>query len=150
MANRRRSPGITVTLPPEAVDRLKNRGARSDRSGGPFNYARQLSRTLELYESVVIKSDPRETRGLSEEHYDLILDVIREPQELETFRIHWLGDYLLEFPAFVEGTRALGADPDHLAETINGYGFAEKLHLVESAQFRHAPPASRPHRPPTY
>jgi hypothetical protein len=101
----RRSDRLIITLPPEVIDRLKTRGARSDKTHGPYNYTQQLTRTLELYESVVVKSDPRDTRSLPEAQYDLILDLLHDPQKLESFHIHRLGDYLLEVPVFAERAR---------------------------------------------
>jgi len=140
MTNRRRSDRLIITLPPDVLDRLKHRGARSDKTHGPYNFTQQLTRSLSLYETVVVRSDPRETQGLPEEHYALILDLLREPHRLETFHIHHLGDYLLLVPDFPQRARGLGLDPAALAKTVNGLTFAEKLHLVDSAQIHHAPP----------
>jgi len=145
MTNRRRSDRLIITLPPDVLDRLRTRGARSDKTHGPYNYTQQLTRTLELYESVVVKSDPRETRDLPEKHYDLVLDLLRDPQRLETFHIHHLGDYLSEQPHYSERARAIGVEPDQFARDLNAYTFAEKLHLVDAAQVRNAP-AGFPHR----
>ncbi len=134
-----RSDRLIITLPPAVIVRLQTRGARADRTHGPFNYTQQLSRSLDLYESVVVRSDPRTTRGLAAEPYDLILDLLRDPQELETFHIHRLGDYLSDLPEFAACTRQIGADPAELATTVNAFSFAEKLHLVDAAQIRNAP-----------
>jgi hypothetical protein len=144
MTSRRRSNRLIITIPPDVIDRLKTRGARSDKTHGPYNYTQQLTRTLELYESVVVKSDPRETRDLPEEHYDLVLDLLHDPQRLESFHIHHLGDYVSEVPHFAERARTIGLDPDQFAKAINAYTFAEKLHLVDAAQIRNAPPPPRP------
>jgi len=143
MTSRRPSRNLIVSLPPNVLDRLRARGARSDQTHGPYNYTRQLTRSLNLYDSVVVRSDPRETRGLSEQHYGLILDVLRDPQRLETFHIQRLGDYLLEIPEFPQRARDLGLAPAELAATVNDLTFAEKLHLVDSAQIHHAPPAQK-------
>jgi hypothetical protein len=89
---------------------------------------------------VVVRSDPRVTRGLAGEPYDLILDLLRDPQELEAFHIHRLGDYLSDIPEFAARAATIGADPEQLAKTVNAYAFAEKLHLVDAAQIRNAPP----------
>lgn len=145
-ASRRRSDRLIITLPPEVLDRLRHRGARSDKTHGPYNYTQQLTRTLELYESVVIKSDPRETRDLPQAHYELVLDLLHDPQRLEAFHIHRLGDYLSDDPQFAARARAVGLDPAELARTINAYTFAEKLHLVDSAQIRNAPAKLVPRR----
>ncbi|HEY6320808.1 MAG TPA: hypothetical protein VJA16_04545 [Thermoanaerobaculia bacterium] len=144
MTSRRRSNRLIITVPPDVIDRLETRGARADRTHGPYNYTRQLTRTLELYESVVVRSDPRETRALPEEHYDLVLDLLHDPQRLESFHIHRLGDYLSEVPHYAERARTIGLDPDQFAQAINTYTFAEKLHLVDAAQVRNAPPPPRP------
>jgi hypothetical protein len=143
MTNRRPSNRLIITLPSDVIDRLQNRGARSDKTHGPYNYTQQLTRTLGLYESVVVRSDPRETQGLPEEQYELILDFLREPHRIESFHITRLGDYLLEAPGFAQRVRDLGLEPAALAETVNALTFAEKLHLADSAQVRHAPAAPR-------
>jgi hypothetical protein len=140
MTNRRRSERLIITLPPDVVDRLKHGGARSDKTHGPYNYTRQLRRTLGLYEAVVLKSDPRETKGMPEEQYELVISLLRDPHRLETFHIHRLGDYLLEVPECAPRAREIGLDPADLAATADGLSFAEKLHLVDAAQIRHAPP----------
>jgi hypothetical protein len=132
---------LTITIPRAVIDRLRARGARSDRSRGPLNYTRQLARALELFDAIIARSDPRATRGLPEEQYELILNVLAAPQELDPFHIHLLGDYLLDLPDFVARARQLAVDPTHLAATITAYPFAEKLHLVDTAQIRNA---SRP------
>ena len=144
MTSRRRSNRLIITIPPDVIDRLKTRGARSDKTHGPYNYTQQLTRTLELYESVVVKSDPRETRELPEDQYDLVLELLQDPQRLESFHIHHLGDYLSEVPHFAERARAIGLDPGQFAKAINAYTFAEKLHVVDAAQIRNAPPPPRP------
>ena len=146
MTSRRRSNRLIITIPPDVIDRLKTRGARSDKTHGPYNYTQQLTRTLELYESVVVKSDPRETRELPEDQYDLVLELLQDPQRLESFHIHHLGDYLSELPPYAERARALGLDPDPFAKALNAYTFAEKLHLVDAAQVRKAPAKFPPHR----
>ncbi len=143
MIKRQPSDRLIITLPSGVIDRLRTRGARSDRYHGPYNLTQQLSRTLELYESVVIRSDPRATRGLPEDHYDLILEHLHEPQDLETFQIHHLGEYLVETTDFAARARDLGADPAALAAAITAYTYAEKLHLVDAAQIRNAPPRKR-------
>ena len=140
---RQRSHRSTISLPAKLRTALEKRGARSDKSHGPYNYTRQLTRTLELYGAVIEKSDPRQTRTLPEEHYELVVAVLTDPLDLETFHIHRLGDYLCELPAFLARTRDLELDAHQLRDLLNAYTFAEKLHLVEAAQVRHAPP-----RPP--
>ncbi|HEY6322830.1 MAG TPA: hypothetical protein VJA16_14865 [Thermoanaerobaculia bacterium] len=129
---------LIITLPPEVIRRLRNRGARSDRHHGPYNYTRQLSRALGLFDAVVLRSDPRETGGLDERPYGLIVDLLRDPHRLETFHISRLGEYLLELPDFGERAHAIGCEPEELARSVSGLTFAEKLHLVDSAQLRHS------------
>jgi hypothetical protein len=147
MPSPRRAKRLVITLSPAVVERLKAHGARSDRTHGPYNYTQQLTRALQLYESVVVRSDPRDTRALPEDHYGLILDLLEDPHELETFHVHHLGDYLAELPAFAARARQLGLDPAKLAKTLNAYTFAEKLHLVDAAQIRHAPRPPKPRSP---
>jgi hypothetical protein len=141
---RRQPPGtLIVTLSPAILDRLISRGARSVRAHGPLCYTRQLARSLRLFESVLLRSDPRETQGLPETHYDLLLDLLADPLHLEAFHIQRLGEYLSELPHFASRARELGLDPADLEKTVTGFTFAEKLHLVDAAQIRHAPPPRR-------
>ncbi|HEY6320807.1 MAG TPA: hypothetical protein VJA16_04540 [Thermoanaerobaculia bacterium] len=118
MTNRRRSDRLIVTLPPDILDRLRVRGAHPDRTHGPYNYTTQLTRTLGLHESLLVRSDPRETQEMP-------------------------GDYLLELPDCARRARALGLEPADFARAVNALTFAEKLHLVDSAQIRHASLARR-------
>jgi len=134
---------LIITLPPEVLLRLRNRGARSDKNHGPFNYTRQLTRALWLYDSVVLRSDPRERGALGKQHYELVVDLLRDPHRLEAFHIHCLGEYLLEIPDFARRAREIGLEPEALAKAVGGLTFAEKLHLVDSAQLRQS---SRPCR----
>jgi hypothetical protein len=143
MTRSRPAKRLIITLPPEVIRRLRNRGARSDKRHGPYNLTSQLARALGFFDSVVLKSDPRETGGLDGRAYDLIVDLLREPHRLGTFHIHCLGEYLLELPGFGERARAIGWEPEELAKTVSRLTFAEKLHLVDSAQVRHSP---RPRR----
>jgi hypothetical protein len=130
----------TISLPPELRARLELRGARSDKSHGPYNYTRQLARTLALYDTVLEKSDPRQTRDMPEKVYELVLELLADPLALEAFHIHRLGDYLFDLKQFRERVRQLDLDPQQLSDALNAYPFAEKLHLVDAAQIRHAPP----------
>ena len=134
---------LIITLPPEVIHRLRNRGARSDKNHGPYNFTRQLTRALCFFESVVLRSDPTTTGALSERAYDLVVDLLREPHRLETFHIHCLGEYLLELPDFADRVRGIGLEPTEFATTVGRLTFAEKLHLVDAAQLRHSP---RPRR----
>ena len=138
---RQRSHRSTISLPARLREALEKRGARSDKSHGPYNYTRQLTRTLELYGAVIEKSDPRQTRALPKAHYELVVEVLTDALDLETFHIHLLGDYLCELPAFVARIRDLELDAQDLRDVINAYTFAEKLHLVDAALVRHAPPS---------
>ena len=63
------------------LDRLDAR-ARSDKTYGP-DITNPLNRTLGVSESVVVRSDPRETQALPASHYELILDALGEPERLE-------------------------------------------------------------------
>jgi hypothetical protein len=133
----------TISLPPKLRSQLEARGARSDKSHGPYNYTRQLERTLRFFDDVISKSDPRNTSGLPQDRYDLILEVLTEPLSLESFHITRLGDYLAELRLFRDRARELALDCDELRNTINVLPFAEKLHLVQTAQVRHAPSRGR-------
>ena len=73
------------------------------------------------------------------DHYELVLEILAEPLELEDFHILRLGDYLFELGAFHAQARQRQIDPRQLCDLLNEYPFAEKLHLVDAAQIRHAP-----------
>ena len=137
---RQRAHRSTISLPPKLRNRLEARGARSDKSHGPYNYTRQLARTLELYDSVLIKSDPRQTRDMQDEDYELVVAVITEPLALESFHIVRLGDFLFDLPEFRARARERGIDPQQFRDKLNAFSYAEKLHLVDAAQVRNAPP----------
>jgi len=142
-APRRPSHRSTLSLAPELRAWLEARGARSDKGGGPYSYTRQLTRTLELFDSLHAMSDPRETQGMSQDAYDLVIGVLTDPLPLLTFHILRLGDYLLELPAYRARAGELAIDPRELRDRINAYPFAEKLHLAQAAQIHHAPHRSR-------
>ena len=136
---RQRPSRSTVSLPPRVRQRLEARGARAAKGHGRFSYTNQLARTLVFYDSVLGKSDPRQTAGMRPDQYDLVLEILTEPLELQEFHILRLGDYLFEHRTFQARARERQIDPRQLCDTLNGYPFAEKLHLVDAAQTRHAP-----------
>ncbi len=137
---RQRAHRSTISLPPKLRGRLEARGARSDKSHGPYNYTRQLARTLELYDSVLVKSDPRQTREMAEDDYEMVVALITDPLALESFHIMRLGDFLFDLPDFRARTRERGIDPQRFRDQLNAFAYAEKLHLVDAAQVRNAPP----------
>ena len=147
MSRSRPARPLIITLPPEVMHRLRDRGARSDKNHGPYNLTRQLTRALGLFESVVLKSDPTETGALSERAYHLVVDVLRDAHRLEPFHIHCLGEYLLELPDFARRVRCIDLEPEELAKTVGRLTFAEKLHLVDAAQLRHPPRPPRTRNP---
>src|SRR5260370_30153730 len=120
----------TLPLPAESRASLEARGARSDRSHGKYNFTRELARTLVRFDAMIEKSDPRRTRELPPEHYDLVLEAMTDAASIETFGIAHLGAYLLELPAFAARASELGLDPAAFCELIDAYPFAEQLHLV--------------------
>ncbi len=146
MSQRRPPDRLIITIPPAILDHLRRRGGRSDRTHGPLNYTRLLTRHLELYLCLLRRSDPRLTRALPADQYELILELLAEPLELEPFHIHRLGDYLADRPDFLTRTREAGIDAAELAAAVAACSFAEKLHLADAAQIRHAP--RPPHPPP--
>jgi len=137
---RQRAHRSTISLPPKLRNRLEARGARSDKSHGPYNYTRQLARTLELYDSVLVKSDPRQTRDMQDDDYELVVAVITDPLALESFHIMRLGDFLFDLPGFRAKARERGIDAQQFRDQLNAFSYAEKLHLVDAAQVRNAPP----------
>jgi hypothetical protein len=135
---------LLVTLAPSVLQLLRSRGARSDRRHGPMGYTRQLTRFLDLYDALIARSDPRNTRGLPQAQYDLILEVLDEPVALEDREVERLGRHLAGLPGFAGRTRAVGIlDLAGFARMIDGYDFPEKLHLLDAAQLRDPPPPPR-------
>jgi hypothetical protein len=63
---------------------------------------------------------------------------LRQRLALPGFHIARLGDYLWERRAFRTRAGELAIDPQEFRDRINAYPFAEKLHLVQAAQIRHA------------
>lgn len=80
---------------------------------------------------------------MSQADYELVLDVLTDPVAIEVFHVVVLGDYLRELPAFQNEAKMRQRDPETLLKAINAYSYAEKLHLVDAAQARHAPPPPR-------
>jgi hypothetical protein len=116
---------------------MEARGARADQSGGPFAFTRQLERAVGFFDSLVAKSDPRRTQKMAAADYDLVLEVLTDAHELDPFHVSHLGAYLLELPELLARARERKIDPQQLAAMIDGFAFAEKLHLVDAAQERH-------------
>ena len=131
---------LTLALPEKLRRILELRGAHSDRTRGPFNYTRQLTRTLELYEQVFVASDPRETAKMSEDDYQLVLEALTDPLALESFHIAHLGSYLADLPGFRARARERGIEIKRLRDLLNGYSFSEQVHLVDAALIRNALP----------
>jgi hypothetical protein len=136
---RRRSPRATLTLTAALLARLEALGARSNRTRGPYNYTRQLARTLTLFNAVLETSDPRQTLGMPAASHDLVVAALTDPLELESFHIVHLGQVLLELPAFQARAQALAIEPQDFCAQLTGYPFAERLHLVATAPAHHAP-----------
>ncbi|HEV3459839.1 MAG TPA: hypothetical protein VHG32_25110 [Thermoanaerobaculia bacterium] len=128
----------TISLAPRLRAQLAARGARTDKGGGPYSFTSQLARAVELFDSLLAKSDPRQTRDMPQGDYDLAIEALTDPLELGEFHIARLGDYLWERRAFRARAAELAIDPQEFRDRINAYPFAEKLHLVQAAQVRHA------------
>jgi hypothetical protein len=137
--SRHRRSRSTISLPSHLRDRLEARGARSDKGHGPYNYTRQLARTVELYDSVLARSDPRQTLNLPQEDYELVVELLTEPLQLTDFHILHLGDCLFDLPAFHARAGERRIDPQQLRDTLNALPYAEKVHLADAAQVHNAP-----------
>ncbi len=124
-----------LAIPPAVQQSLEARGARRRRGPGPLNFRRQLTQSLETFDNLLLHSDPRRTKQMPEPMYEAVLELLTNPLSLESFHILHLGTYLTTLPGWE--ARA-GAGAARLAETVDSYSFAEKLHLVEAAQARHA------------
>jgi hypothetical protein len=146
-----------MTLPPEVLAYLRRRGAtsrkgRQPHDQGPHSYTLSLQRNLGQFNSLVHHSDPRITRGLSPNVYDLIVALIIAPRTLDLAEIKSLGDYLAGVEGFAERMRSLGLSADSLAAAVNAYTFAEKVHLIDAAELLHhglARPSQSAMEPPS-
>lgn len=136
MARAKRENRVTLVIPPRARQRLEARGARADQGRGPTGYSRQIARLLHFYELAVDKCDPRRTRRMRKRDFDLVVDVITAPG-LDVFEVAVLGSYLRELPEFRARARERKVDAEALAAEIDGFKFAEKMHLVDAAMARH-------------
>jgi hypothetical protein len=138
-----------MTLPPEVIASLRRRGATSRKTKQPGDPAAPsltlgLQRNLGRFEQMLSHSDPRATRGLAPQIYDAIVEAITEPRSLKVTEIHRLGLYLASLPGFQERARSLGLPIETLADEINAYSFAEKVHLVDAAELVHHGRAGKP------
>ncbi len=124
-----------LAIPPAVERSLEARGARRQRGPGPLNFRRQLTLSLETFDNLLLHSDPRQTQQMPEELYERVLELLSNPLSLESFHILHLGTYLTTLPGWAAEA---GAGAGGLAERVDSFSFAEKLHLVEAAQARHA------------
>jgi len=135
---------LTVHLEPHSVVQLHERGSGSDR--GPSEV---LRRKLEILDSLVVHCDPRVTRGFPDDFYDFLVSFLTAPWSIPPDRILSLEAYVAQKPGFLAAAETAGIDPAELRAAIRGLTFAERLVLLDAAEFHHTqPPAASPNAAP--
>jgi DNA-binding GntR family transcriptional regulator len=134
--------GTTVQIATADMVFLSRRGARSHRGGGTFSRSVVLHRSLQALRDVLDRSDPRLTRGMSQEMHRLIARLLPEPWALKVFEVEQMSTLLARVPAFAAAAADAGVDPDALLTLVSQLNFSEKMALVDHALQEQAPAAA--------
>jgi hypothetical protein len=134
--------GITLQLTAAHAKYLERRGGRSHRGNGPFSRSVVLGRVLESHHLYQEFTDPRQTRGMPEEVYALIIRLLPQPWTLRRFAIKNLEGVLEATPGFAAAVTAAGVDPAVVLAAVAEATPAEKLTLVDHAIQHQVPVAA--------
>jgi hypothetical protein len=100
-----------------------------------------MRRNCDIWVAVIEESDPRKSRPpFPQEYYDLTLEVLDHPWTLDADLIRLLAGYIAHqanLPALLEQR---GVERAAYLQAVAELSFAERVHLVEAALVRHAPP----------
>ena len=129
-----RPPKSSVYIGTDVIDRLTRRGAKPDRGRGPRSRSHMLGRQLDLLEAVVLRSDPRETHGLSDAFYDFAIRLLPDAAALSADQISVLEAHFKSRPQFRRTAEEAGIDPEPFLAAIEALPYAQKLHLVDQAE----------------
>jgi hypothetical protein len=138
---------LQIQASPDMVDFLNRRGARPDRGRSPFSLTNVMRQQFELFMASIDESDPRLSRGFPQEYYDLTIELVTQPWTLNADAIRLLDHYLGRQPHLNYLLEQIGADRKAYLAAIAKLNFSERLHLVEQAHVRHAPPPPEPDSP---
>jgi hypothetical protein len=138
---------LQIQATPEMVDFLNRRGARPDRGRSPFSLTNVMRQQFELFMASIDESDPRGSRGFPQVYYDLTVELLSQPWTLNADTIRLLDGYLGRQPHLNYLLEQTGVDRKTYLAAIAELNFSERLHLVEQAHVRHAPPPPEPGSP---
>ncbi len=135
---------LQIQASPDMVDFLNRLGARPDRGRSPFSLTNVMRRQFELFMAAIDESDPRISRGFPQEYYDLTIELVTQPWTLNADALRLLEHYLGRQPHLNYLLEQIGADRKAYLAAIAKLNFSERLHLIEQAHIRHAPPPPEP------
>jgi hypothetical protein len=138
---------LQIQATPEMVDFLNRRGARPDRGRSPFSLTNVMRQQFEFFMASIDESDPRVARDFPQEYYDLTVEAIAQPWTLNADTIRLLDGYLGRQAHLNYLLEQAGLDRKAYLAAIAELTFSERLHLVEQAHVRHAPPQPEPGSP---
>jgi hypothetical protein len=130
---------IQIQATPGMVDFFNRRGARPDRGRSTYSLTNVLRQQFELFMAAIDESDPRGTRGFPQEFYDLTVELLANPWSLNADIIRLLEGYIARQAHLPYLLEQFGVERSAYLKAIAELTFAERLHLVEQAQIRHAP-----------
>ena len=134
--------GTTAQITTADLIFLERRGARSQRGPGTFGRSSVLHRELQLLRALLTHYDPRRTRGMPEEHHQLVVRLLPEPWLLRPTDVHHLANRLQEAPGFAAAAAAAGVDAAALLAAVAALDFGEKAALLDHALQEQAPAAA--------
>jgi hypothetical protein len=88
---------------------------------------------------VLEECDPRVTQGFPQTYYDLCVELLNQPWSLNADTLRLLDRHLARQPRFAAALQDAGVQREAFLTAVSELGFAERLHLLEAAQVRHAP-----------
>ncbi|HVT60380.1 MAG TPA: hypothetical protein VHR45_18550 [Thermoanaerobaculia bacterium] len=132
----------TIQVGRATLAQLERWGARAHRGGGDFARNTVLLRSLQALYAFVEFSDPRETAGLPEAMFRVVVEAVEAPWRLRPLEVKQLAEVLRRSPGFEEAAREAGIETRELLAKIEPLGFAEKLALVYRAIQEQAPRAA--------
>lgn len=131
----------TLTLSVQMKARLEDHGARPNR-GRANSYSAHMRWYVELYSWIVTAHDPRKTRNMQQQAYDLVVEGLPAPETMQEFQVAHLGELLRMSAGFLERAKGAGVEAEAICALLDSYPFPEQLHLYDAAFQRTAQPRS--------
>jgi hypothetical protein len=132
---------LQIQATPELIDFLNRQGALPDRGRSSFSLSNVMRRQVALLLAVINESDPRKIRpSFPQEYYNVTIEVLAHPWTLGADLIRLLDGYIAcqtHLPSLLERE---GVERSAYLHAIHELSFAERVHIVEMALIRHAPP----------